>query len=158
MSMKRILIAAVALLACVGMANAGGYRGAVDLGIGAASHGESHFEVSTTHGYVVNPYLFVGGGIGLHYYWDVESLAMPIYFDVEGRYNLGVVTSFLDIRLGGSPDIDGIGGIYFSPVAGVKWKRFTAGLGYTLQKMKNPYRPADPFSLDGFTIRLGVEF
>ena len=31
--MKRILIAAVALLACVGMANAGGYRGAVDLGI-----------------------------------------------------------------------------------------------------------------------------
>ena len=51
--MKRILIAAVALLACVGMANAGGYRGAVDLGIGAARHGESHFEVSTTHGYVV---------------------------------------------------------------------------------------------------------
>ncbi|MGN0237386.1 MAG: hypothetical protein ACI4AK_04795 [Lepagella sp.] len=158
MRLKKILIVAVALLACVGMANARGYRGAVDLGLGLARHGECHFEASTTHGYVVNKYLFVGGGIGLHYYWDVEGLAMPIYADVEGRYNLGVVTTFLDMRLGYSPDIDGIAGVYFSPVAGVKWKRFTAGLGYTLQRMKNPYRPADPRGLDGFTIRLGVEF
>jgi len=48
-----------------------GYKGIVDLGYnipfgGAAEKGT--FEVNTSHGYQINPYLFAGAGLGLHIY------------------------------------------------------------------------------------------
>lgn len=46
-----------------------GYRGFADLGytIGVGDYDFGRFEISTTHGYQVNPYFFVGGGVGFHF-------------------------------------------------------------------------------------------
>lgn len=46
-----------------------GYHGFADLGytIGVGDYDFGRIEISTTHGYQVNPYLFVGGGVGFHF-------------------------------------------------------------------------------------------
>ena len=71
--MKKIAILLAATMAFAINSNAqsmqSGYKGHVDAGysIGIGDYDFGRFEVNTTHGYQVNPYIFLGAGTGLHF-------------------------------------------------------------------------------------------
>lgn len=99
-----------------------GYRGFVSSGYtaGVGDYSLNRFEVSTTHGYQINPFVFVGGGIGLDYFdsdnysghhydedyyydWDDDEGLYGVKFYVAMRFNFlpGPITPFFDIKAGG---------------------------------------------------------
>ena len=81
----------------------------------------TNFILSTSQGYQINNYIYVGGGIGLLRYLDAKETVMPIFID--GRINLlynKKVQPFLNARIGG---VVGVwGGIYGSVWVGARLK------------------------------------
>ena len=71
--MKKIAILLAATMAFAINSNAqsmqSGYKGHVEAGysVGIGDYDFGRFEVNTTHGYQVNPYIFLGAGTGLHF-------------------------------------------------------------------------------------------
>ena len=61
------------------------YRGFIDAGysIGVGDYEFGRFEVNTSHGYQINPYLFLGVGAGLHFMSSYETKDMNIPLDVR---------------------------------------------------------------------------
>lgn len=95
----------------------GGYRGFADLGytIGVGDYDFGRFEISTTHGYQVNPYFFVGGGVGFHFMESYKTVGMeyalderkskvsiPLFADFRGTFSKRKFAPFVDLKLGSS--------------------------------------------------------
>lgn len=90
---------------------------------------------STSHGYQINPNVFVGAGLDLEYSPNYDGWIIPIFLD--GRYDMefGKFTPYADVRLGAN-FAEGIG-VYFSPTVGYRfnWGRkvgLNVGAGLTL--------------------------
>lgn len=87
--MKKIAILLAATMAFVINSNAqsmqSGYKGHVDAGysVGIGDYDFGRFEVNTTHGYQVNPYIFLGAGTGLHFMSSYKTGDMEIPLDVR---------------------------------------------------------------------------
>lgn len=94
-----------------------GYHGFIDAGYSLNLSGTldaNWTEINTVHGYQVNPYFFVGGGIGFHYipnyesneidgvpYWKRDSSCeIPLFVNLRLNILNKHVTPFLDARLG----------------------------------------------------------
>lgn len=96
-----------------------GYRGFAEIGytFGTGDFSVGRFELSTSHGYQFNPYLFFGGGIGVNLYkkesmhWSVGGLIdgkaetsirmFPIYADFRGNFTQeGPFIPFAGIKIG----------------------------------------------------------
>lgn len=111
-----------------------GYSGMLEFDLNAGvSDYAGRFGFTTIHGYQINPYLFAGAGIGLKYWYDYETVSIPIFADVRATVPFGSSpVAFLgDVRLGYSP-FD-IYGVYFSPSVGIRLGRnraATFALGY----------------------------
>lgn len=111
-----------------------GYSGMIelDLNVGISDYA-SRFGFTTIHGYQINPYLFAGAGFSLKYWFDYETVSLPIFADVRATVPFGSSpVAFLgDVRLGYSAY--DIYGIYFSPSIGIRIgrnKAATFALGY----------------------------
>ena len=68
---KKLFLIAVLLLISMPMSGQGlskGYRGLVDIGytIGVGDFDNGRFEITTSHGYQFNSWLFIGGGMGIN--------------------------------------------------------------------------------------------
>ena len=63
------------------------YRGYIDAGysIGVGDYEFSRFEVNTSHGYQINPHLFLGAGAGLHFMSSYETKDMEITIEIRDR-------------------------------------------------------------------------
>lgn len=137
-----------------------GYRGFADMGynFGTGSYGEGRIELNTVHGYQFMPYLFAGVGAGVHYYFDSEVVAIPIFADVRADILNNSISPFVEMRLGYSPyDVQGV---YFNPSVGCRFamsgiKAINASIGYSMQKGDSYY---GKITVGGFNLRLGVEF
>ena len=87
--MKKIAILLAATMAFAINSNAqsmqSGYKGHVEAGysVGIGDYDFSRFEVNTTHGYQVNPYIFLGAGTGLHFMSSYKTGDMEIPLDVR---------------------------------------------------------------------------
>lgn len=87
--MKKIAILLAATMAFAINSNAqsmqSGYKGHVDAGysVGIGDYDFGRFEVNTTHGYQVNPYIFLGAGTGLHFMSSYKTGDMEIPLDVR---------------------------------------------------------------------------
>ncbi len=148
--MKRILFVLVIL--CVSLTHSYAqsivgkrYRGFVDVSVLPGNDGlykgfnSIGVGFNTTHGYQINPHLFVGGGVGVQYYsldYFENTYAIPVYFDFRVDMLKSKVTPFFDVKVGyATADIKGV---YFSPNFGV---RFAVGrrvglnlnVGYSMQ-------------------------
>lgn len=150
-----------------------GYRGFVEMGyaIGTGDNAEDRLEISTSHGYQFNPYLFLGGGVGFHYYTNADEAMLPFFVDFRANFIRGSVTPYAGVKLGYSAllgDIFGSsGGLYFSPSIGVRFsidsdKAINVSLGYSLQRLNNDAY-YDDYYYDGFTmnalhLKVGFEF
>lgn len=111
------------------------YKGFVDFGftLGCIEGDGGGFSATTTHGAQINPYIYVGGGLGIYYNIDFEGAAVPIYADFKVNVLKGRISPVLDMRLGYSAGE--ISGLYASIMPGCQFglkgkTALTLSLGY----------------------------
>lgn len=99
--MKKIAILLAATMAFAINSNAqsmqSGYKGHVEAGysVGIGDYDFGRFEVNTTHGYQVNPYIFLGAGTGLHFMSSYKTGDMEIPLDVrDSKVDIPVFANF----------------------------------------------------------------
>lgn len=152
-----------------------GYKGFVDLGytFGIGDYSINRLEITTSHGFQFNPYIFLGGGTGIHYFHESQSAAMPLFADFRVNFKQGPVVPFAGLKMGYtvmlSDDIEDLG-FYCAPSVGVKFMMnhrmaLNLSLGYTVQLFDYYYN--DYYShyyyyatenLSGISLKLGLEF
>ena len=145
-----------------------GYTHGIDEGIGRAA-------VFTTHGYQFNPYLFVGGGVGVNRFLSEKAWGVPVFAKVRVDMFNKSISPFIDAKVGYS--ITNVNGFYFSPSLGCRFDNsndfsITISFGYELQM--SDYEVGNFYYIDdigtiyliknkkkncgGITLRLGFEF
>ena len=139
------------------------YMGMVDFGYSIDVSGTSagRAEISTSHGCLAIPYLYLGAGVGFQYYHSESLFSIPIFADFRGYPKRGDYKPFFNFRIGyAAGDITGL---YLSPSVGVSLKRFDISLGYTLQKAEvllggYYYGYWETINVNGLTLKCGVRF
>lgn len=97
-----------------------GYKGFVDAGylFDVSDNDANKFEIATSHGYQFNNYFFVGGGLAVDYYTDLELTSVPVFANFRANFINNKVTPFGDVKLGYTAgDIEGV---YFSLAVGAR--------------------------------------
>lgn len=146
------------------------YQGSVDVGysLGVGFWKFDRVEFSTSHGCLINPYIYVGAGVGVHYFYNVfdsSAVSVPIFADFRGNFLQGELKPFVNFRIGYSvADTDGL---YLSPSVGVSFKRFDISVGYSYQSTPIVWGEWDETSaiyykdsvnLGAITFKVGVRF
>lgn len=106
------------------------YQGEVLAGysVGVGDITSDRINLHTVHGVRFNPYVFLGGGVGLDFYdMDDSEIAMPIYFNAKGYLPVSPkMNMFLSLDLGSSIGVsDGfseLSGLLITPAVGVNFK------------------------------------
>lgn len=164
--MKRIFFLMLAVMTfCLAHAQSG-YRGFADLGytIGVGDYEFGRFEISTTHGYQVSPYFFVGAGVGFHFMSKYETKGMgayaldtrdsnvgiPLFVDLHSTFMKTKFAPYVDVKLGHF--VTNGDGFYANASAGVRIKTIghqavTLSVGYTFEKLK--FETFDQFTHPG---------
>ena len=193
-SMKKTLILSIMVLACL-MAKAQenssrGYRGYADLGytIGVGYYDLNSFEISTTHGYQLSSYFFIGAGVGFHFMQEYKTpdmnipmdirdskVSIPFYVDFRGTFGKRRVAPFVDLKLGYFVTN---GDAFYSHIsAGVRIRTVekqavTIGIGGSYESLRfetfdqfvspglnmDYSRTPQNYYLDGVAIMVGYEF
>lgn len=140
------------------LGNKTGYKGFVDLGytIGVGDWAVDRLEISTSHGYQFNPYLYAGAGVAANYYLDAEVFGLPIFAHVRGNILDNSISPYVDFRIGYSPLKDVLG-LYMAPSVGCKIYSFNVSLGYVMQKVTDDYYDIT-VNCGGFSLKVGYEF
>ena len=133
-----------------------GYRGFVDLGftVGLGYDYGGRVAFFTSHGVQILPQLYVGGGVGVNYFYDLDGVSIPLFVDVRTDLKKAKISPFVDLKLGYS--VADIKGFYLSPTIGCRFNRFSLGLSYEMQKFD--FYGYSLTNLDGLSIKLSFEF
>ena len=152
------------------------YKGFFDAGY-VLDNGGDWFEFTTTHGCQLNPYIFLGIGVGLDcYIWEysrhykVHKLSMPLFANVRVTPFNNAITPFWDVKLGYS--VFDVEGFCFTPSVGLRLALtdrmgLNVGVGYSMQMYKNKnyiynydnyYYGEISETAHGLNIKLGVDF
>lgn len=167
----------------------GCYRGFVDGGytIGIGDYEFGRFEINTSHGYQINPYLFIGGGTGFHFMPKYETPNMniahdkrdsnvdiPVFANIRANFSKGKITPFVDGKAG--TYVTNNGGLYINTSVGCRYaldkkQAVNVSVGYTIEKLEfqtfdrfiNSYsmdysRYANLLTAEGIAIKVGYEF
>lgn len=152
-----------------------GYRGFLEAGVaaGIGDYALTRLEVNTSHGYQFNPYLFVGGGLGIHYYFDVSDVLIPIFADCRVNVLPGRISPYIDFKLGYSVGVsDGPygAGLFLAPGIGARFEladrahAIRAGLGFSMQQATATYYSSgyyyyqDHVMCNSILFKVGYEF
>lgn len=166
-----------------------GYHGFADFGytIGFGDYELGRFELSSTHGYQINSYLFVGAGLGIHFMSEYKTPNMDIPLDYRDfQVDVPIYANIRLTMINGpiSPFIDGKCGyylthhsaLYLNASAGCRfstWGRQAINIyiGYSYENLE--FKTFDKFysshnmdykrikrnlATEGLTIKLGYEF
>ena len=122
----------------------------------------------TLHGYQINPYLFLGVGLGIQqmeYETDVVKLSFtksttPLFADMKAHLLKTRIAPFVEGRFGYC--VSGFKGLYFNPSVGVSFgiSPKTGGilaLGYSYQNLKGN-EETEKTKLEGISFRVGLFF
>lgn len=137
-----------------------GYRGLYEF---ANTFGRSEgvtvnrIEFTTTQGYQFNPYLFIGGGVGVNVITSTvldDRVDVPLYFDIRSTLDMEY-SPFIDARIGGY--VTNGGGLYSSVTVGCRFAfsdsyAVNVGVGYSWEESKRLPKS------EGLTLRVGFEF
>lgn len=149
------------------------YRGFVGLSsvIGTGTWDDTRTFFYTVQGLQVNPYLFLGAGIGANYWDSYETWSFPVFADVRAELHKAIkrnFSPFAEVQLGYS--IGDAQGLYFSPQIGMhfyfghKKTGISAAVGYTVQHCtldeydciyKNGYYD---YNAEGFNLTVSFDF
>lgn len=150
-----------------------GYRGFIEAGVaaGVGDYNLTRLEVNTSHGYQFNPYLFVGGGLGMHYYFDASEALIPIFADCRVNVLPGRISPYIDFKLGYSVGVsDGLygAGLFLAPGIGARFEladrthAIRAGLGFSMQQATalhySYYYYEDHVMCNSVLFKVGYEF
>ena len=87
--------------------------------------------ISTTHGCLINPYLYVGAGLGFNYFTAGQDKSLPVFGDIRTYFLRGDLKPYLNIRAGYDALLRGA---YFSPSAGVRYRALDFSVGYVMNR------------------------
>lgn len=157
--MKKILVLFAAIMAsaaltCNAQGMKSGYKGHIDAGytIGIGDYKFNRFEVNTTHGYQVNPYIFLGAGTGLHFMSSYKTgdgeisldkrdskVDIPVYANFRSNFTKGKFSPFFDIK--GGTFVTNNGGLYVVASVGVRYalnnkQGLSLSVGYAAEKLE----------------------
>jgi len=165
------------------------YRGFVDAGytVGIGDYEFGRVELSTSHGYQFNPYVFLGAGVGLHFMQKYETNGMeialdtrdskvdvPVFGNVRFNFAKSKIAPFVDGKVGYY--VTNNGGLYYNVSAGCRFsinakQAVSVSVGYTSQELE--FETFDSFSskynldytrsprkltAEGVAIKVGFEF
>lgn len=165
--MKRLIITTIILLCCAftSFAQEGNnaqsepywkvrYHGEFNAGFSIAGQKLHRPFLETVHGVNVSKHLYAGIGVGLNYFYEIESVTIPIYANVKGMLPIGnILTPYVNLSMGGSPVLKKhIGGGFFCDFgAGLFVKKFNIGIGLRAQTL-------GAYTSKAFYIKTGVRF
>ena len=116
----------------------------------------NRFDISTSHGCLAMPYLYIGAGLGFHYYYDIDQFNIPFFADFRAYPIKGNIKPFLNFRIGYA--VGDIKGLYLMPSLGVSIYRFDISLGYTRQHTQITDYYDDSLVSQAVTFKLGLRF
>jgi hypothetical protein len=190
--MKKVLVSLAVLFSSHMMLaqNTSGscYRGFIDGGytIGIGDYDFGRFEINTSHGYQINPFVFIGGGLGLHFMSEYKTggtvsldqrenkVDIPFFANFKANFSKGKITPFVDGKAG--TYVTNNGGLYLNVSAGCRFainekQAIDVSVGYTSEELEfetfksftSSYSMAystSPRKLttEGIAIKLGFEF
>lgn len=156
------------------------YRGYIDAGYSFGAGGKARnlaidrLEFNTSHGYQVNPYIFIGAGFGVHLMSSYETLVterdrcvdVPVFANLRFNFTKTRVAPFFDAKAG--LYVTNNGELYLNPSLGVrlavnKKQAINFSIGYTYanleyRKIGSRYIDYKKYPTDAVTVRLGFEF
>lgn len=165
------------------------YRGFVDAGysVGIGDYNFGRFEVNTSQGYQINPYLFIGAGTGLHFMASYKTKDMdipldirdskvdiPVFANVRCNFLKKKVTPFVDVK--GGTYVTNSGGLYVNASAGCRFsinekQAINLSVGYATEKLQfetfdrftshtsmDYTRYTTLYDTEAITVKLGFEF
>lgn len=153
--MKKYIFATILSLVCVSTfaqsefrERHGAYKGFLDVGLaGVFADGESSvsFELRTSHGVQINPFVFAGVGVGVGVNAGsvgYATIMAPIFAQTRFNFTRTTISPYLDIKGGYSVGL--FKGGYLQPSFGVSLpitSKFAVdfGLAYTLNTHKDSY-------------------
>lgn len=114
------------------------YEGGFEVGYAVGTNGFGDGAgVVTTHGCLINPYLYVGVGGGFHYYLRAARLnsyealkgnfSVPIFADCRTYFHKGHFKPFLNIRIGYDVTLSGL---YVNPALGIRYDLLDFSAGF----------------------------
>lgn len=121
------------LTVCAQNVSSGCYRGFADAGytIGIGDYDMGRFEINTSHGYQINPFIYLGAGLGLHFMPEYSTSGMDIALDsreskvdipvfANAKFNMskGKFAPFIDGKVG--TYVTNNGGLYMNLSAGLR--------------------------------------
>jgi hypothetical protein len=165
------------------------YRGFADAGytIGIGDYEFGRFEVNTSHGYQINPYFFLGAGLGFHFMPKYETPNMtialdtreskvdiPIFANARANFTKTKFCPFVDVK--GGTYVTNSGGLYVNASAGLRIatnekQAINVSVGYTVEKLQfetfssfkgsknmDYYRSGRVLTTEGIALKVGYEF
>ncbi len=134
----------------LGAGNKRGYKAFIDAGytFGIGDFNEDRVEIITSHGVQINPYVYIGGGVGANYWIDSE-FSVPVFFNSRINFINKQISPYLDIKVGYS--FFDVEGLYIAQSIGCKIWHYNVSIGHTIQKASNE-------NLNGINFKLGFEF
>lgn len=167
-----------------------GYRGFFDGGytIGIGDYDFGRFEINTSHGYQINPVLFIGGGVGMHFMPEYETkgtstipldkreskVDIPVFANVRVNLINGKFAPFIDGKAG--TYLTNGGGLYLNLSAGCLMalnatQGVTFSVGYTIEELEfqtfksfissasmNYTRSPRKLKTEGIALKIGYQF
>jgi hypothetical protein len=165
------------------------YRGFVDGGytIGIGDYEFGRFEINTSHGYQINPFFFIGGGLGLHFMPEYKTKGMdipldqreakvdiPVFANLRANFSKGKIVPFVDGKAG--TYVTNNGGLYLNLSAGCRFavnekQAVNVSVGYTTEKLEfetfksfisskkmNYMTSPRKLNTEGIAVKVGYEF
>ncbi len=139
-----------------------GYKGFVETGYAfdISDSNADRIDVSTTHGYQFNNYLFVGGGAGVSYYSDADLYSVPVFASFRANFMNKRITPFADTTAGYS--VGDVEGAFATAGIGVRFglaRKMALNLKveYVYQEYGDDYY-YNSGSASNIGIKLGFEF
>ena len=191
--MKKLLVSLAVLFTSQVMVaqntSEGCYRGFVDGGytIGIGDYEFGRFEINTSHGYQINPFFFIGGGLGLHFMPEYKTKGMdnpldqreakvdiPVFANLRANFSKGKIVPFVDGKAG--TYVTNNGGLYLNLSAGCRFavnekQGVNVSVGYTTEKLEfetfksfisskdmNYMTSPRKLNTEGIAITVGYEF
>ena len=192
--MKKVII--IGMLTCISFLNVYSqnvsgncYRGFFDAGytIGIYDYDFGRFEVNTSHGFQINPYLFLGAGVGFHFMPSYTTpdmnipldtreshVEIPIFFNARCNILKGKFSPFVDIK--GGTYVTNNSGLYANLSVGCRIatnqkQAVNISLGYTEENLEFQVfdhfigstsmeytRSGRKYDTDAISIKVGYEF
>lgn len=122
-----LLLAMASVSLCAQSLKGNSYKGYADFSLSPGNDGVYYkvntmgYALTTSQGYQINPYIYLGAGLGVHLYSmdNFEtSVALPIFANFRVNFTKTKVSPFFDAKIGYS--VVDLKGLYLSPSLGVR--------------------------------------